>query len=598
MGRPAVARWHTSCVVESVVARTEAAARSWLAALGRPAFVAVDTETSGWDAWRDRLRLVQVSAGPDRPVLVVDVARVDPAVLDPLFVDPDVAKVFHHAAFDLRFLARSGRRVVRIADTMLAQQLLDGGEPTAGLGLADMAAFRLGMTLRKDLRAGFIDGAALSQELLDYAAEDAAATWGVFDQQRRELVGHRLGRIARLEFAALPVLADLALRGIGFDAPRWERMVTDVEHQLPRLATAVQDELLTEDSPRNLFGPEPVNLDAPEQVRAALERVGVLLDSTREERLRDHATHAAVAALLAYRQVAKLTSNWGGDWAQRVAHPDTGRIHADWRQIVGTGRIACRDPNLTQIPKHGAWRTCFVAGAERTLIVADYSQQELRILAAVSGDPALAEVFRASGDLHRATAALVFQIPEDQVDPAQRNAAKALNFGLMYGMGAASFARSTDMSHDQAVATIDRYFATFPQVERWLLGAEAAGRRTGQVRTALGRLRVLPRDSGAGIALLARNAPIQGAGADMTKLALAAVERRLAARYGSQPCRTAGLVLTVHDELVVEVPNDDAAEVADDVVDAMREAAAELLGPVPAAVDVVVRPTWGPDADQ
>ncbi len=567
--------------------------RSWLAALGRPAFVAVDTETSGWDPWRDHLRLVQVSAGPHRPVLVVDTGRVDPAVLDPLLLDSTVAKVFHHAAFDLRFLARAGRRVVRVADTMLAQQLLDGGEAAAGLGLADMAAFRLGMTLRKDLRTEFVDGTELSQELIDYAAADAAATWGVFDQQRHELVGHRLGPIARLEFAALPVLADLALRGIGFDASRWQRLVAEVERQLPGLERAVQRALLTDDSPRNLFGPEPVNLEAPEQVRDALERVGVVLESTREDRLRDHAEHPAVAALLAYRQVSKLTSNWGGDWARRVTHPATGRIHADWRQIVGTGRIACRDPNLTQIPKQAGWRACFTAATDHTLIVADYSQQELRILAAVSGDPALAEVFRGRGDLHRATAALVFGVAEDEVRPEQRDAAKALNFGLMYGMGAASFARSTGMSHDQAAATIERYFATFPQVERWLTGAEAAGRRAGQVRTALGRIRVLPRDDTVSVALLARNAPIQGAGADMTKLALAAVERRLAARYGPGPGRTPGLVLTVHDELVVQVPTVDADEVAGEVVGAMREAAAELLGPVPAAIDVAVRPCWG-----
>ena len=585
--------WHTSSVVESVIARTEAAARSWLSAVGRPAFVAVDTETSGWDPFRDRLRLVQVSAGPDRPVLVVDVARVDAAVLDPLLTDTAVAKVFHHAAFDLRFLAASGRRVERVADTMLAQQLLDGGESAAGLALADLAGFRLGTTLRKDLRAGFVDAAPLSQDLIDYAADDAAATWSIFDQQHRELTGHRLGRVARLEFAALPVLADLALRGVGFDADRWLQLMGELECRLPTLERTVQQSLLTEHSPRNLFGPEPVNLDAPEQVRDALECVGVTVASTRTDLLRDHDDHPAVTALLDYRQVSKLTSNWGGDWAQRVAHPDTGRIHADWRQIVGTGRIACRDPNLTQIPTQGGWRTCFVAAPGNTLVVADYSQQELRILAAVSGDTALGEVFRGSGDLHRTTAALVFGLSEDEVRAEQRHAAKALNFGLVYGMGAASFARSTGMTHAEASATIDRYFATFPRVERWLHEAEAAGRRTGQVRTALGRLRVLPRDAGVGVALLARNAPIQGAGADMTKLALAEVERRLRARYGPGPRRAAGLVLTVHDEVVAEVPAADAVAVADDIADAMRLAAVDVLGEVPAAVDVAVRPRWG-----
>lgn len=582
-------------MVESVVARTATAVRSWLSAVGPRPFLAIDTETSGWDPWRDRLLLVQVSAGPDHPVLVIDATRVDPAVLEPLLGDREVAKVFHHAAFDLRFLARAGLRVERVADTMLAQQLLDGGESTGGLGLADLASFRLGMTLDKEVRTGFLDTSPLTQELIDYAAADAAATWGVFDQQRRELTGHRLGRIARLEFAALPVLADLALRGIGFDAARWRVLMADLERRLPGLADAVQAALLTDDSPRNLFGPEPVNLDAPEQVREALERVGIVIESTRTGVLRDHVDHPAVAALLDYRQVSKLTSNWGGDWADRVIHPVTGRVHADWRQIVGTGRIACRDPNLTQIPKQGAWRTCFTAAPGHTLVVADYSQQELRILAAVSRDPALSEVFRASGDLHRATAARVFGVPEDEVRAEQRSAAKTLNFGLMYGMGAASFARSTGLTHAEASATIERYFATFPRVERWLNEAEAAGRRTGQVRTALGRLRVLPRDADAGVALLARNAPIQGAGADMTKLALAQVEQRLAARYGPGLDREVGLVLTVHDELVVQAPVADAAQVAADVVEGMRVAAAELLGDVPAAVDVAVRDRWGVD---
>jgi DNA polymerase-1 len=186
----------------------------------------------------------------------------------------------------------------------------------------------------------------------------------------------------------------------------------------------------------------------------------------------------------------------------------------------------------------------------------------------------------------------VFNVREEQVTPQQRHAAKALNFGLMYGMGAASFARSTGIGLDAATDTIRRYFATFPRAERWLADAEAAGRRAGQVRTALGRLRVLPRDVG-GVALLARNAPIQGAGADMTKLALAQVEQRLRSRYGDAPDRSTGLVLTVHDELVVEVPEGDADQVAVDVADGMRAAAGELLGDVPAAVDVAVRPRWG-----
>lgn len=580
-------------------ATTASAVADWLAQVGGVQIVAVDTETSGWDPYRDTLRCVQVCAGPELPVLVVDAAAVDLRVLAPLLADRGVLKVFHHGAFDLRFLAAGDLRVARVADTMLAQQLLDGGAKTAsGNGLAQIAAFRLGVQLDKSVRDTFASNGALSEVQLAYAADDAAATWAVFDQQWRELVGRGLVRIAQIEFAALPVLADLQLRGVAFDAARWRALVGGLERELPALEEAAQAALVCETSPRTLFGPEPVNLDSPEQVREALARLGVDLLTTRETALRDHAGHPAVDALLAYRQVSKVTSNWGGDWADRVAHPKTGRIHADWRQIVGAGRIACSEPSLTQIPKDPRYRSCFGGEPGRALVVADYSQQELRILAAVSGDEALGAVFRGGGDLHRATAAMVFDVAEDAVSPAQRTAAKALNFGLMYGMGVAGFARATGLEPTQAQVVMDRYFAAFPRVAAWLAEAETAGRRSGRVRTPLGRIRALDLDSGHSLARLARNAPIQGGGADMIKLALAEVDRRIACAFGGpgqgEAVTAHGLVLTVHDELVVEVAVEQAEEAAQIVTGGMVAAAEEILGDVPVAVDAAVRPRWGP----
>lgn len=593
---------HTGGVmVESqayVHATTAAQVDEWLAATDGASFVAVDTETTGWDPYDDHLLLVQISAGPQRPVLILDAARVDPRILQPLLGDDAVLKVFHHGAFDLRFLTRAGLCVRRVADTMLAQQLLDGGERTdAGVGLAGLAAFRLGMRLDKSVRETFASAREFSPAQLRYAADDAVATWGVFDQQWRELVGHGLTRVARLEFAALPVLAELALRGVAFDTARWRALVGALEADLPALEETVQQALVTHDSPRDLFGPEPVNLDSPEQVREALARTGVRVDDTREVVLRDHADHPAVAAFLDYRQVRKVTSNWGGDWAERVVHPATGRVHPDWRQIVGAGRIACNDPNLTQVPKDAAYRACFGGEPGRALVIADYSQQELRILAAVSGDAALGEVFHRGGDLHRTTAATVFGIPEDAVTAEQRAAAKQLNFGLMYGMGAPGFARATGTDLATAKDTMARYFAAFPKVADWLSEAEATGKRTGRARTVLGRVRALSTDAGPALATLSRNAPIQGAGADMTKLAMAEVGRRLTARFGdgTAVCRD-GLVLVVHDELVAEVPAVHADEAAALVTDGMLAAAREILGAVPAVVDAVVRPRWGQDA--
>ncbi|CAN5765059.1 bifunctional 3'-5' exonuclease/DNA polymerase [soil metagenome] len=579
-----------------VHATTAKAVAGWLAELGDTGVVAIDTETTGWDPYSDRLLAVQVSAGPERPVLVLDAANVDPRALGGLCGDPAVLKVFHHGAFDLRFLAAAGVEVVRVADTMLAQQLLDGGEKTpAGVGLAGIASYRLGVDLDKSVRATFGPGVrALSEAQLRYAADDAWATWGVFDQQWRELVGHGLTRVAKLEFGALPVLAGMQLRGVAFDAARWQGVVGGLETELPALADAAQAALVTDDSPRDLFGPTPINLDSPEQVLAALARVGIDVPSTREHILRDHADHPAAAAFLRWRQVHKITSNWGGDWAHRVRHPATGRVHADWRQVVGAGRIACSDPNLTQVPKEARYRACFGGADGSAHVVADYSQQELRILAAVSGDEALAEVFRSGGDLHRTTAAMVYSCAEEDVAVAQRAAAKQLNFGLMYGMGAPGFARATGMPLDRARETMARYFAAFPRVAAWLAETEATARRSGRVRTPLGRIRHLGGDTS--FATLARNAPIQGAGADMTKLAMVEVEQRLADRLGGpdgHAVRPHGLVLVIHDELVVEAAADDAAEVAALVEEGMVVAARQILGDIPAAVDVAIRPRWG-----
>lgn len=570
-----------------LVAGSAADVAAWVARAQHAPFLAVDTETTGWDPWTDHLRVVQVAADPGLPVLVVDTAVVDPRALAEVLADRGVLKVFHNAAFDLRMLWRAGLEVHRVADTMLSQQLLDACTPEpVGGSLAAISEHRLGRVLDKSIRTTFGDG-SLTQAQIAYAAEDARVTWDVFAQQTRELKSAGLVDVARCEFDAVSAVAAMSLRGIGIDADAWRTVVSATELDLPALHDAAQAALVTEASPQNLFGPEPVNLDSPEQVTTALQRVGIEVASTRESVLRDHADHPAVGALLAYRQAAKVVNGWGGDWLERTVHPRTGRIHASVRQIVGTGRMAHSDPNLTQIPSDPAYRRCFVASPGHVMVVADYSQQELRVLAAVSGDEALTDVFRRGADLHVETAATVFGVPVAQVTDAQRKAAKALNFGLMYGMGARGFAKSTGTTVQRAKEVMDAYFEGYPKVAAWLHRIEAQARRTNVVSTPLGRRRYTT-DAGS----FARNAPIQGAGADMTKLAVAEVDARFRSRFSTGPADPLGLVLTVHDELVLEAPEADAEEAAALLVEGMLVAGARVLGDVPAAVDVEVGHSW------
>lgn len=573
--------------MDVIVATSVADVDRWLAKAVPAPYVAVDTETTGMDPWRSRLRAVQVAARPDHPVLVVDADRLPVAVLATLLADAGMLKVFHNAAFDLRMLWRTGLVVRRVADTMLAQQLLDGVSATAmGSSLEAIAQSRLGLQLDKTVRASFGD-APLTDAQIRYAAQDARVTWDIFAQQSPELGAQGMVAVARCEFDAVVALASMQLRGIAIDVEAWRQLLSVTERRLPELSRAAQLGLVSERSPQTLFGPEPVNLDSPEQLLAALARLGVDVDSTREAVLRDHIHHPGVAAVLAYRQAAKVVSNWGGDWIDRARNQVTGRIHAHVQQIVGTGRMAHSDPNLTQIPAEPAYRGCFVAAPGNRFVVADYSQQELRVLAAVSGDKSLTDVFRSGADLHVQTASTVFGVDPDQVTGAQRKAAKALNFGLMYGMGAAGFARATGMDIPRARQTMQAYFTAFPAVAAWLHDIESQARRTHRVDTPLGRGRYLS-DAGT----FARNAPIQGAGADMTKLAVARVDRILNDRFGAAPDGPPGLVLTVHDELVVEVPAEDAMAAADLVRKAMMDAAAVILGDVPAEVDVRAGSSW------
>jgi DNA polymerase I len=254
----------------------------------------------------------------------------------------------------------------------------------------------------------------MSEAQLRYAADDATATWGVFDQQWRELVGHGLTEVARWSSPRCRCWPTCSCAASPSTRPAGPGSSARLEAELPALEEAVQAALVTDDSPRDLFGPTPVNLDSPS--RSARRSPGSAWTSSPPA----STCCATTPRTPRWRRSCATGRSQGHEQlgrrlGERARHPVTGRVHADWRQIVGTGRIACSEPNLTQVPKEARYRSCFGGEPGRMLVVADYSQQELRILAAVSGDEALTEVFRAGRDLHRTTAAMVFAVPEDAV---------------------------------------------------------------------------------------------------------------------------------------------------------------------------------------
>jgi DNA polymerase-1 len=306
------------------------------------------------------------------------------------------------------------------------------------------------------------------------------------------------------------------------------------------------------------------------------------------------AAHPLAAKVLEWRQLTKLKGTYV-DALPALVHPYSGRIHTSYNQAVAaTGRLSSTDPNLQNIPVRTAEgrriREAFVAEPGNVLLAADYSQVELRLLAHLSGDAALIEAFRSGEDIHRRTAALVFDVEQDAVTPEMRSRAKAINFGIIYGMGAQRLSGEIGVTLKEAAAFIEQYFATFPQVKEWLDGTREQAREEGFVSTLAGRRRRLEGLDGADPRTLAAlmnmavNTPIQGTAADLVKLAMIRVQGAL--EGADSPAR---MTLQVHDELVFEVPEGEVDAVRELVVPLMESA---MPLDVPLVVDTGVGSNW------
>jgi DNA polymerase-1 len=294
--------------------------------------------------------------------------------------------------------------------------------------------------------------------------------------------------------------------------------------------------------------------------------------------------------LARYRELSKITSAYGEAF---LAHAGKdGRVHPVFEQMgASTGRLSCHSPNLQAVVKGTPHRGCFHTASHRRLVIGDYSACELRILADMSGDPVFAEAFSRGEDLHSRVASEIFgKTVSKRENPELRERAKAINFGLAYGMGAGGLARATGTSVTEARELFERYFKTFPRIRAFLDNSAAEALDRGFARTMTGRRLYLDlgpdRDSRAAAERLAKNMPIQGTSADITKIALARLRKRLRLFHD------AAIVNTVHDEIVVECDETEADPVKDALGDEMRLAGGEVLRSVPVGVDVIVSSAW------
>jgi DNA polymerase-1 len=526
--------------------------------------------------------------------------------LRPFFADASLPKYAHNAKFDIEALHHAGVEVNGVTfDTMLAAALLDKRK-----GLKDLAFYELKlpepMTAIEELigkgKAQITFGEVPVEAATNYAAADADMTMRLVAPLQNHLAEvPKVEQIfTRLEMPLMPVLARMEENGIMVDVPYLREMSERLGKRLKELEAEIY-----------AFNQAPFNIGSGDQLaqvlftKIGLDPSGVEKTKTGKysltamtlEALRDRhhedPNYAIIDLVLQHRQLTKLKSTYL-DALPALVNPETGRIHTSYSQIgAATGRLSSSDPNLQNIPTRTdegrEIRRAFVAAPGHVFIAADYSQIELRVLAHVTQDPNLVRTFQEGQDIHASTASQLFGVPIDQVSKNQRRVAKTVVFGVIYGISSFGLAPRIDASRAEAQALIDALFARFPGIRTYIDETLRIGKQEGYVQSLFGRRRYFPelRTGGPRRQAAEReaiNAPIQATAADIMKIAMINVDAALRSRK-----LKAKLLLQVHDELILEVPEDEVDEVVALVCEHMEGAFAMR---VPLQVDVEVGPNW------
>jgi DNA polymerase-1 len=505
--------------------------------------------------------LLQLYAGGPE-VFVFDLFTVPTPVLRPLLEKQFAA---HNAIFDLGHLMHAGLEPGRIECTMLQANAITGKRPS----LATLVEAELGWRISKKQQVSDWSAHVLSQKQIEYAALDAVLVHRLFPLLDRKI--RRKGRLRCYELMrdAQHQIAHMQLNGIFFDQVVHQRL----------MQTWVADRERVHQELKALLGAE-FNIGSHVQLAAWIQKnvdASLLNTWPRGAKARPK-TGAKVLALypelpfvktlMRWKILNKKLTSFGNRYAAHI-NPATGRIHASF--IIGgtdTGRLACRNPNIQNPPKESDFRALFAASDGCVMVVADYSQVELRVVALVAQEKTMLAAYRQNIDLHRKTAAALTGVPLDAVTKAQRQLAKAVNFGLLFGQGAAGLAKyaktqyGVDMSLKQAERYRQAFFDTYPGLRRWQRRTAELAEASHSVRTPSGRVRTFKRKRGKSYFTAFLNTPVQGGAAEVMLAALAALDRRIRGL-------DAKLVNVVHDEIVLEVAADQASAAKTAVEEAM-----------------------------
>jgi len=602
-----------------VVIDDPAALAPVIARLRRAPLVALDTETSSLEPHEAQLIGLSLAVSPaevwylpfgHRPpageLAAPSPVRNLPPLTDPalapiadLLQDPAVHKAGHNIKYDWQVLRRAGVELAGVTyDSMVASFVLDPGRRSHAIDTLSLEHLGRGMRQYTDLtgkgKAQIPFAEVPIPDAAAYCGADSATVLALhefFAPSVRDMGLERL--LAEIEMPLVPVLVDMEWEGIAIDRQVFGRLSEELARDLAELEYRIAQ-----------AAGVSVNLNSPRQLAAVLfeklqlpvlkrTKTGPSTDADVLEQLSQQG-HEVPGLILEYREVQKLKSTYVDVLPARIS-PVTGRIHTNFNQTgAATGRLSSSEPNLQNIPvrtrRGEEIRKGFIPGPGCRFVVADYSQIELRLMAHLSEDPAFIQAFRSGEDIHRQTAALIFNVPASAVTPEMRARAKTINFGTIYGQGAFALGRQLGISQEEARQFIADYFTRFAGVRAYLDLQVALAREHGYVETLFGRRRYIPEINDKNFNLrafaerTAQNSPLQGSAADLIKIAMIRIHAAL--QSGRLAAR---LLLQVHDELVLEAPD---AEV-DTVVGLVREhmeGAATLK--VPLVVEVGTGPNW------
>jgi DNA polymerase-1 len=537
--------------------------RQYLPQIHAAGIIAVRLETTGNDAQTDRIGSLLLAV-KDGLTLVLDNEALNPDVLQELF-STSAVKVFYDAKVDLQFLLALGILPKPLFDALLSAQLLS---------LPDDDSFH-----------------ALIRQYLDEDVNernDAQNLLRLREVMVPLLYRNGLAKVAEIEFHCVRAVAHIEYHGIHLERAKWQSLLEQTEAKRYDVLQTLYTYTGTPTIQKTFWGGETVygaNLDSNACVLKLLQDNGISVTGTSKWDLAPHRGHPLVQTVIEYRKASKSLSAFLYPLSELI-HPATGRLHPQYIQLVAhSGRMSCCNPNIQQIPRATSFRECFTAPPERRLVIADYSQIELRVAAQVSGDERMCLAFQKGEDLHLLTASYIANKPMELVSKQERQAYKAVNLGFIYGMGAKGLQTAAEMSYGINMSLGDatlfrkRFFDAYRGIALWHRDVMNASSDEG--RTLTGRRFTFRKAAG----LPERsNLPVQGTAADIIKNALGLLVDRIDSETK--------IVAVVHDEILIECPESRTDEAASVLKSAMEEAVNSILPDVPTTVEPVVSASW------